>query len=655
MEYKETMMSNKYLPFYLALLMALLAGCGSSNNNSESNTTFQYRPDLQTFDQCEDLKTYLLDTAEKQRQLYDWGLGDDYAGDVTPPGFSGPVLFDTSEDESEIDDLTGTNNQVAGVDEADFVKTTGDYTYLLTGDSFLILKTWPAAESQEVSRTQLEGYPRALFVDGEIAWILSEVSALETVGFAPRIETTLKISLFNVSDPTQPELIRETQIESYYSAARMVDHRVYLVVSAYLDLYPYLDDPQSIDVNSLLPTMTDNTHPSQTSEATTQLISECNAIYRPGTANGTGTVSLLSFDLQTPTSEITRESLLSNNGLVYANRENLYLATMEDEVWMWLPMAEADEYPLPGTNIHKFRLSATPEYVASGRVDGWLLNQFAMDEYQGVLRVVTTEDKWWEESSPENRLYELEQSGDTLVERSRLEGLGKPGERIYSARFMQDKGFLVTFEQIDPFYTLDLSDPDQPMMAGELEVPGYSTYLHPIEGDMILAMGRNTDDNVLTVSLFDVADFSNPQLLSRQSIGVGSNSEAEYNHHAFTWFEAENMLAIPATYWNDQGLVGPITNADIFSGLELFRVTREDGIQPFATVDHDIFYQDEENQNWYYPEGIRRSFFVSGDQDNNYLYSISSRGFLVNDLAAIETNLAEIPLPSLANDYFYFE
>ncbi len=648
-------MSNKYLPFYLALLMALLAGCGSSNNNSESTTTFQYHPELQTFDQCEDLKAYLVETAEKQRQLYSWDWGYGYEGDGAAPPSSTSDQFDGSEDASEIDDMTGTNNQVAGVDEADFVKTTGDYTYLLSSDSFLILKTWPAAESQEVSRTQLEGYPRALFVDGEIVWILSEVSALETVGFAPRIETTLKVSLFRVSDPARPELIRETRIESYYSTARMVDHRVYLVVSAYLDLYPYLDDPQSIDVDSLLPTMTDNTHPAQPNDATTQKISECDTIYRPGTANGTGTVSLLSFDLQTPLSEISRESLLSNNGLVYANRENLYLATMEDEIWMWLPVAEGDEYPLPGTTIHKFRLSAQPEYVASGRVDGWLLSQFSMDEYQGVLRLVTTEENWWEDSGPANRLYELEQSGETLVERSRLEGLGKPGERIYSARFMQDKGFLVTFEQTDPFYTLDLSDPDQPKVAGELEVPGFSTYLHPIEGDMLIAVGRETGDNGLTVSLFDTTDFQNPVLLSRQSIGAGSSSEAEYNHHAFTWFQAENMLAIPTTYWNFPGLDTPVSTMDVFTGLELFRVTREAGIQPYATVDHDIFYQDEASHNWYYPEGIRRSFFVSGDQDDNYLYSISSRGFLVNDLAAIETNLAEIPLPSLVNDYFYFE
>jgi uncharacterized secreted protein with C-terminal beta-propeller domain len=654
-------MSNKFIHFALGILIALNTGCGSSDQNNESKNTFQYRPQLQQFSQCDELKHYLIETAEKQRQLYYWEYPD-YSGSEDSADASPPATSDEGNASSEISDMTGTNNQVEGVDEADFVKTTADgYTYLLSGGYFLILKTWPAAQSQEIYRVQLEGNPRALFVDGEIVWIVSDVYSSDLAeenpnpDFAPRINETLKISIFQVNDPQQPELLRETLLESQYVDARMIDHQVYLIVSAYLNLFPFLDNPESIDLNDLLPAMSDNTTPAQQAGVTTRLISECDAIYRPETANGTGTVSILSFNLENPLSEISSESLLSNTGLVYATLENLYIATTEDNYWMWLPVMEGDDTPSPGTNIHKFSLTTTPQYLASGRVDGMLINRFAMDEYQGNLRLVTSSMDWWQDSQPKNRLYILEQSDDELVERSRLEGLGKPGDTIYAARFMQDKGFLVTFRQIDPFYTLDLSNADQPKVVGELEVPGYSTYLHPISDNMILTIGRDTDINGLMITLFDISDFQNPSRLSNYSISADSYSQAEYNHHAFTWFAAEDMLAIPVSRWNISSDPTPFSYDNIFNGLELFRVTLSDGIQPYASIDHDIFYRDENNENWYYPDAIQRSFFVSDDQENSYLYSISSRGFMVNGLASPQTNLAEIPLPSYANDYFYGE
>jgi hypothetical protein len=115
------------------------------------------------------------------------------------------------------------------------------------------------------------------------------------------------------------------------------------------------------------------------------------------------------------------------------------------------------------------------------------------------------------------------------------------------------------------------------------------------------------------------------------------------------------MLAIPVSRWNIPSAPTPLSYDNIFSGQELFRITLSDGIEPYAAIDHNIFYRDKNNENWYYPEGIQRSFFVSDDQANSYLYSISSRGFMVNGLASPQTNLAEIPSPSYDNGYFYRE
>ncbi|MCU7891516.1 MAG: beta-propeller domain-containing protein [Candidatus Thiodiazotropha sp. (ex Ustalcina ferruginea)] len=559
-----------------------------------------------------------------------------------------------------INSVTGTNNQIAGVDEADFVKTNGEYTYLLSGGYFMILQTWPADQSQELSRTEIDGTPRALFFHEDVVWVVSDLSQQSypqfeeslSTDFAPRVNQMTKVTLLRVTNPQQPALIRETVFESSYVDARRIDQQVYLIVSAQLDLSPVLDDPENVEVDKLLPTLADNTAPSTNNEPITSVICGCDAVYRPEVANGTGTTTILSFDLATPLADISSQTLLGNSRMVYANQEHLYIARVEDQNWLWMPVMDGAEDPTPSTTIHKFTLQSSPQYVASGSVDGHLLNQFAMDEYEGVLRLVTTEQSWWSTADPENRLYVMQQSGDQLVEHARLDGLGKPGESVYAMRFDQDKGYLVTFEQIDPLITLDLSDAENPLVAGELEVPGFSTYLHPIEGDMILAIGQDTDNNGIKLGLFDISDFSQPMLLNDHLIGAGSYSEAAYNHHAFTWFEQEQMLAIPVTQWGNPFTGTTFGFNDIFNGLELFRVTAQEGIQSYAAIDHDSFYQVPNNSNFYYPESVRRSFFVADDAMNSYIYSISGRGLLVNDLASPDINLAEIALPTDSDNVY---
>jgi uncharacterized secreted protein with C-terminal beta-propeller domain len=613
---------------------------------------------LKRFDHCDELKSYLISTNVQQNSLANY-VQESVAPQIdfinTPE-----TTADGTSEQPAINSVTGTNNQVTGVDEADFVKTTGDYTYLLSGGNLLILQTWPANQSQEISRTQIDGTPRALFINDDIVWVVSDLTQQAYPQFeeslaadiAPRINQTTKVTLLQVTDPAQPELIRETVLESSYVDARMIGQQVYLIVTAQLDLNPVVNDPESIEANDLLPMLADNTAPTTDTQTTTSVICGCDAVYRPEIANGTGTTTILGFDLANPLADISSQTILGNSGMVYASQENLYIASVEDQNWLWLPVMEGEEDPTPSTTIHKFTLESNPQYVASGSVDGHLINQFAIDEYQGALRLVTTEQDWWSDSDPENRLYVMEQSGDQLIERAQLDGLGKPGESVYAVRFDEDKGYLVTFERIDPLITLDLSDASNPVVAGELEVPGFSTYLHPIEGDMLLAIGQDTDTNGIKLSLFDISDFSQPALLNEHLIGAGSYSEATYNHHAFTWYEQEQMLAIPVTHWNNSALEVVFDTDDIFNGLELFKVTAQQGIESYATIDHDIFYQNQDNSRWLYPEGIRRSFFVSDEAMNSYIYSISDRGFLVNDLASPDVNLAEITLPT-DSDYVY--
>jgi uncharacterized secreted protein with C-terminal beta-propeller domain len=646
----------------LSSLLSLLSACNSSDN-SEQTTTAEADVALKRFNSCDELSSYLISTSEQLNAL------SAYVENTVVTPLDGPISVpettaeaDNDSGQPAINRVTGTNNQVAGVDEADFVKTTGDYTYLLSGGYLVILETWPADQSQEISRTAIDGNPRALFVHDDIVWVVSDLSQQDYPQFeeslspdiAPRVNQTTKVTLLQVTDPSQPGLIRETVLESNYVDARKIGQQIYLIVTAQLDLSPVVDDPGNIEVDDLLPMLADNTDPATSTQATTSVICGCDAIYRPETPNGTGTTTILGFDLGDPLADISSQTLLGNSSMVYANQENLYIAGVEDHNWLWLPVMDGEANPTPSTTIHQFNLQSGPEYVASGSVDGHLLNQFAMDEYQGVLRLVTTEQAWWSDQDPENRLYTLEQSGDQLVKRAQLDGLGKPGESVYAARFDEDKGYLVTFEQIDPLITLNLSDASNPMVAGELEVPGFSTYLHPIEEDMILAIGRDTDSGGIKLSLFDISDLAQPSLLNEHLIGAGSYSEAVFNHHAFTWFDQEQILAIPVSHWNSSTLEVSFDTNDIFNGLELFKVSADQGIEPYATIDHDIFYQNQDNMRWLVPDGIRRSFFVSDETNSSYIYSISERGLLVNDLASPDINLAEITLPTDSDNVYLF-
>ncbi len=653
--------------------LLVLVACSSSNNKDEHN--FQYKSQLESFGSCDELSTYLLETAQQQTELYKYfdnevvalstfpaAVTDIQNDNVTAGSEAAPTAAVSTD---SIVDYTTTNNQVSGVDEADFVKTDGDYTYIVTGGYFVIIDNWPAAQSKELVRLKLAGSTADLFVYQNIVWIVSHVTdydsftSISQPGFAPRVTQSTQVNIYDITDRSQPKLLRETIIEGYYVDARRIDNRVHMVTSAYFDLYPLLELQEKTTIDDLLPMFTDTLIINNESVSLTDQISPCKNIYHPGTANGTATLSLLSFDLDEPLSEMKRNTIISNSGTVYANEEHLYIATTEDNYWAWLPVIEGDSTPVPGTTFHKFDLTGDltgePVYLASGRVDGYLINQFAMDEHSytdpdnpglkhDLLRAVTTVDAWWSDGVPENSLFILEQSGNHLIQRSELKGLGKQGERIYAARFIGEKGFLVTFRQIDPLYTLDLSDPDLPRVAGELEVPGFSTYLHPLGDDLLLALGRNITNDSIDLSLFDISDFDNPSLLFRESVGDGSYTDAQYNHKAFTWFAQQKLLALPVTRWQGDAINDGFYNYDVFNGLLLYKVDEQTGFEFLGEIDHSDLYKNESELRWYYPDNIRRSFFTIDESQNSYLYSISSRGFKVNALPDLDS-LVTLPLP----------
>jgi uncharacterized secreted protein with C-terminal beta-propeller domain len=267
-------------------------------------------------------------------------------------------------------------------------------------------------------------------------------------------------------------------------------------------------------------------------------------------------------------------SVSGYSGQVYASDRSLYLARGS-----WL---ETDS-----TELYKFNLGAdSVDLAATARIAGQVTSQFAMDEEGDHFRVATIDhgDGWENRSST---VQVLDQVGDELRVIGSVGDIA-PGENLFAARFMGDRAYLITFQQIDPLFTIDLSDPTKPRVAGELVIPGFSRYLHPIDETHLIGIGRNADNGV-QLSLFDVRDIANPRRLATYDVptkrgGGWTNSFAEHNHLAFSYFPAQGVLAFPVDLesWDDNG-----STTLRESRLEVVKVDPEDGFARLGGIVHE--------------------------------------------------------------------
>jgi uncharacterized secreted protein with C-terminal beta-propeller domain len=279
------------------------------------------------------------------------------------------------------------------------------------------------------------------------------------------------------------------------------------------------------------------------------------------------------------------------------------------------------------TEIHLFDVSdpTLTDYTASGSVDGYLLNQFSMDEHEGMLRVASTTSPsgWGGGTDSESQVTILRPIGDGLVRIGSVGGLGET-EQIYSVRFMGDVGYVVTFRQTDPLYTLDLTDPRAPKKSGELKIPGYSAYLHPVGDGLLMGVGQDADEDgrVLgtQVSLFDVRDISDPERLDTFTLSSGSNSEVEYNHHAFLFWEDTAVIPVQQYWWEDD-------KDDVFMGAVALRVGDDGRLSDLG----EIVHPGGNSADWDWSAQILRSVVVGQS-----LYTVSGKGVMKTDLDSLE-------------------
>ena len=321
-------------------------------------------------------------------------------------------------------------------------------------------------------------------------------------------------------------------------------------------------------------------------------------------------LTVLTVDLAKGLDPVDSIGVMTDARIVYASSDNLYLAT---ERWTDRPPPETPTEPQPSvtTAIHRLDISdpARTRYRGSGQVSGYLLNQWSLSEYDAVLRVVSTDTPAWlgSSDSTESSLTTLRLRDGALNQVGRVGNLGK-GQRVYAVRFAGPTAYVVTFKQVDPLYTVDLADPARPRVLGELELPGYSAYLHPIGRDLLLGIGQDVNDQGrpagTQLSLFDVSDLRHPTRLAHATLGQGW-SEAESDHHAFLFWPRTGLVVVPF----GQSAVG-------------YRVGRARGIALVGRITHPT--------GTAVSTAIRRSVVV-GDS----VFTVSDAGVVSSSLATL--------------------
>ncbi len=306
------------------------------------------------------------------------------------------------------------------------------------------------------------------------------------------------------------------------------------------------------------------------------------------------------------------------------------------------------------TIIHKISIdSGKINYEKKGEVNGALLNQFSMDEFEGNLRVATTINVWANEQIQYNNVYVLDENMKTI---GKIEEIGKD-EKIYSTRFIGERLYMVTFQQIDPFFVIDLSNPKNPEVLGKLKIPGYSDYLHPYDENHIIGIGKETETNEyggtitkgLKIALFDVSDVENPKLVDKYEIGDrGTDSLALHDHKAFLFSSTKNILVLPVTEITEKTKKGMYAyDYKIWHGAYVFDVSK-DGFELKGKVKHSS--STSSYYNWWNQASVLRSLYM----DNN-LYTISNKYVKINDLGNNLEELNSINLPYSENypRYYY--
>ncbi|GMQ59624.1 beta-propeller domain-containing protein [Vallitalea sediminicola] len=509
---------------------------------------------------------------------------------------------------------SNTNNQVQGVEEGDSVKTDGKYIYIANNNKISIISTDPK-EAKVISEITLGedekdiediflvenklivvGNKYGFYVDKKPMY---DKNKKGTIGFRHthdiNVETSF-VKIYDLKNIDTSKLIKDYTFDGYYISARTIGNNFYMVTSKTISEYRYYNYKEKDDFeDNILPFFMDN----KTKEKIT--INYNQIKYFPGNIEPNYLVTI-GIDLKDIEEIPDVNAYLGNTQNIYVSQNYLYTALYKEHE----------------TIVYQFRLeNGKIAESGKGKVNGNILNQFSMDEYNNYFRIATTS---WNTNKSKNNVYILDDDMNTV---GKLENIAE-GEKIYSTRFMGDNVYMVTFKQIDPFFVIDTSDVTQPQILGYLKIPGYSKYLHMIDDTHVLGFGQETHEGKygtrtdgFKISLFDVTDFNNPIEKDKTLIGeTGTSSELLFNHKALMYLNENNMMAFPIQIVED--------NKHTFKGAYIYNINDyhlelKGGLTQFDDSSEFAVYYPDKN--------ITRILSV-----DKYLYTISPNAVFIHNI-----------------------
>jgi len=553
---------------------------------------------------------------------------------------------------SEVPQHSNTNVQVAGVDEADIVKNDGNYIYAISGNNVFIVAAHPAQTARVVSKIDFgqAGGLSEMFVNGNRLVVIGDT------GYAERMPVNGKsdiargsrtfIKVYDVTDRAKPVPVRTVEYEGSYSTARMIgkDLHVVLTTTPYYALY----DQKDVKTSDIIPRVSDTA-------------GEAAASFSPAVGyrdiqvmdpkQFTSFLSVVSLPIEGGGASLDKRVIAGYSDNVFASTDSLYVASTEYQYGGMWPETNQNER----TTVYKFKFNGpTTAFVASGEVPGTILNQFSMDESNGFFRIATTIGYVSREgSNSTNNVYVLDPK---MKISGKLEGLAR-GEKIYSARFLGNRAYLVTFKKVDPLFVLDLADPAAPRVLGQLKIPGFSDYLHPYDETHVIGVGKNTVEaspeeggnfawyQGLKIAIFDVSDVANPKEMHKVEVGDrGTDSYALNDHKAFLFDREKNLLVLPVMLaeLTAEQKASPTHQANdygsfTYQGAYVYDVSLAGGFQLKGRITHVDDMAKLNSSYGYYEssDAVRRSLWIG---DNLFTVSESKvKANRLSDLGEVAT------------------
>lgn len=529
------------------------------------------------------------------------------------------------------DAVSGTNTQVEGVDEGDIIKATKDYTYMIR-DGKVSITSNKAPDAKLVATIEEENFwPNQLYIHNHQLVVIGHgelfdrtESKQREIMPSPYVGRSVEVRFYDVQNIEEPSLERTLQLSGGYNTSRLIDNQLYVVSNQYAYFHPNAEKTPDIR-----PYVFD----SATQQEPERLDYESIKYFPDKSARSF--MTLASIDLDQLDSKASIESYLGASEDVYVSKNHMYI-TSTDRTYKERDsmLSVVDEH----TNIQQFGLEdGEITFENEQRVPGRVLNQFSMDERNNVFSIATTTGDLWNSETPsENHLFTFDLALQPL---GSVEGLAE-GERIYSARFIEDRAYLVTFEQVDPLFVIDLKDPKNPTVLGQLKIPGFSNYLHPVGENQVLGFGRQTkiEDNPnggdsfvrttgVKISLFNVADVANPIEQDSVVLGDAGYSELNYNHKALYWHPEQNLFGLPVQMKNKD-------DHSWFNGAYLYELDLDKGLSEKAQIS---LQPEGKEEHWNY--SLKRMISV-GDQ----LYAFSNQNMKAYDLSSMDL-IQELKFP----------